>query len=734
MSTLHDNENHYQHEDDDIFTPSTHPDEAFSLVYGNEASENVWILIGLDDANAAAACQPTDVAIYALDKRELAALPDDLEVVDDKKVLIFPHGDAATEHHVYDQLAKLGTHCDEEGAHEVKFLTLSTRLTSYLGDRDPSKQAKRLERLVNSRVANKPSKLKPKALSPAQLEKKAQMEVMEREATEKKRPLVDINEDRYAVLNNLVDALRKGVHGDRIFNLGGKLACTTRDHSGETVAELLGESALLVLMADSAHTVSVTTRGVNAAWPESKTISALYGRYSDFRELRGVAPSPIVRSDNTIAQTEGYDEQSKVLLDLAGLSFNIPDAPTQDDVDEAVNLLLNEWLGDFPFASDADKANALAFVLTYPLRELVTNVPLAVISAKSMGTGKSKLLGLVVRLFTRTTPEWDSLPDSEEETRKQITTLLSKAAPFLCFDECPKIGGKSLNRLLTAQTWSDRLLGGNERVALPNRSVMAATGNNVQVLGDTGRRYYPIELYYDGEHPESRPESDFQHPDVEAWTDENRGELLSAVFTLIRAWQVAGRPKRATSFGSFERWEGVVGGVLYNAGVKGFLDNLSDHRKSADYDEGLWIAHCEWLSTKFPIGRFSSRDVVNQMVEKVGKAPSVNPAAELPPGIDTSPLDPGYTAKLGKLYKSRDGGTFGGYRLSKFDGKTGNAARWSLKVSDSILQERASAAAAEAAVQARLQKSHPEKFWPPSVMADLVGDIDAPGTNGASAS
>lgn len=705
MSILHDNDNHYQTEDDDLFIPTAisegHPNEAFSLVHGAPDAPQAWILLGSVDAQAAAACRPADVSIYCLDQAELAELPDELEVVADREVLIFPHGDAASDHGVYGYLSKLGGRCSEEGASSVQFVLLSTDLAAHLGDREPDQQAKRLARLVKGRTANKPAKLKPKGPSAVEVAKTDQLVALEREAREQNRPVVNINDDRLVVLNNLIEALQTGVHSERIFNLGGKLAHTTTNETGATEAVLLDESSLLNVLVESTQMVMVTERSANPGWPESKTLSALSGRHRSFRELRGVAPSPIVRADNTIAYTDGYDPVSKVLLDLNGLSIDIPEAPSKDEVAEAVRLLIDEWLGDFPFASEADKANALAFVLTYPLRELVSNVPLAVISAKSMGTGKSKLLGLVVRLFTRATPEWDSLPESEEETRKQITTLLTKAAPFLAFDECPKIGGKSLNRLLTAQTWSDRLLGGNERVALPNRSVMAATGNNVQVLGDTGRRYYPIELCYDGASPENRPESDFRHPDVEAWTDENRGELLTAVFTLIRAWQVAGRPKRATSFGSFERWESVVGGVLYNAGVEGFLENLSDHRKSADYDEGVWIAHCEWLSKQFPFGEFTSRDVVEKMLDRNGKSTNVAAHAELPPHISRTPLDVGYSMDLGKLYTSRDGGTFGGYRVSKLDGKTGNATRWSIQVSDEIKQARADEAAARIAAAAQ---------------------------------
>lgn len=666
----------------------------FVLHHGDADCPQAWIVVGADQARAAAECEPDGVAVYGIDKRALLTLSSirGLEALEDKTVLIFPLGDAATDHVVFERSAALGRRCEDEGASAVEFVWLSADLGSHLGDREGAARLQRLLK-VTARKGTKPAKAKPKAPSASEQKVEADLAELEAIALEEGRPVVDVNDDRLVVINRLVDALRTGNDSERIYSFGGRLAHTVTDpETGGTVAEILSDKndqGLLNLLSRSAQMISVTQRGASAAWPESKTLSALYGRHTDFRTLRRIAPSPIVRSDHTIAATEGYDEQSKVLLDLDGLEIDIPEDPSSDEVAAAVTLLMDEWLGDFPFASEVDKANTLGFILTYPLRELVTLVPLAVVSAKSMGTGKSKLVSLVVRLFTRNAaPEMDSLPSTEEETRKQITTLLQKAPPYLIFDESPEIGGKSINRLTTARTWSDRLLGGNQRASLPNEAVAVATGNNVEIYGDTIRRYYPIELFYDGENPEDRPESAFRHSDIEAWTDEHHSELLTAVFTLIRAWQVAGRPKRATSFGSFERWEAVVGGVIENAGVQGFLGNLAEHRKSADFEAGLWSAHCAWLVKKFPTGKFTTRSVVSEMTRRESNRVSVRPDADLPPGVGASPSDPSYPAQLGKLYHSRQGGWFGGYRITKAEGKTGNQTKWVIEMSETVKQER----------------------------------------------
>lgn len=666
----------------ELDTDSHHIDEPFSLVGGDESCDSVWIVPGERQADAAAANAPGDVAVYHLDNRTLEynrGRPENLDVVEGKDVVIFPNGNAADDHFVFERLTKFGRYCEDEGASTVVFVWLGSDLVEHLGDREPEKCRERLVRLATKRTGKKPAKAKPKAPSRSEENIKSELGKVTLQSLAEGRKVVDVNDDRLKVLDQLVEALKAGRDSEKVFNFGGRIARTVEDvDTGMTVAEIVDDESVLNLLSRSAKMISMNQRGVNSAWPESKTIKALYGRSRDFRPLRGIAPSPIVRADNTIASTDGYDEASQVLLDLKGLDIEIPDDPSEEDVSAAVDFLLEEWLGDFPFASEADKANVLGLILTYPLRELVRLVPLAVISAKSMGTGKSKLISLIVRLFTGADPELDSLPGSEEETRKQITTLLQKAAAYLIFDESPVISGKSINRLLTAMMWSDRLLGGNERAALPVRAVTVATGNNVEIIGDTSRRYYPIELYYDDENPESRSQSEFRHADIEAWTDEHRPELLTAVFTLIRAWQVAGRPKRMTSFGSFEQWEAVVGGVIENAGVEGFLSNLAEHRASADFEESLWVAHCEWLAEVFPDGFFTSRQVVAAMVHE-GK---VRPMAELPPGIDERPTEPLYSAKLGKLYHSRQGGWSGGYRITKASTKAGgNQTKWCIEVS-----------------------------------------------------
>lgn len=116
-----------------------------------------------------------------------------------------------------------------------------------------------------------------------------------------------------------------------------------------------------------------------------------------------------------------------------------------------------------------------------------------------------------------------------------------------------------------------------------------ATGNNVRVAGDMPRRCYSVRMDANTEKPWTR--TGFTHADIEEYALVNRGRLLAAAFTLIRAWYAAGKPRAdVPTFGSFQEWADTIGGVLAHAGVEGFLTNLDQTRAVQDEDTLEWKA------------------------------------------------------------------------------------------------------------------------------------------------
>jgi hypothetical protein len=142
---------------------------------------------------------------------------------------------------------------------------------------------------------------------------------------------------------------------------------------------------------------------------------------------------------------------------------------------------------------------------------------------------------------------------------------------------------------LTSPDWSDRKLCSNVLFQGKQQLTWVATGNNIVLGGDMGRRCYGTLLDARAVEPWKRPK--FRHPNIDRWVRENRGQLLGALLTFIRAWIVAGQPLFTdVVMGSFEDWTEITGGILVNAGYHGFLANLD-----ATYDQMASEENNEWL-------------------------------------------------------------------------------------------------------------------------------------------
>jgi hypothetical protein len=167
-------------------------------------------------------------------------------------------------------------------------------------------------------------------------------------------------------------------------------------------------------------------------------------------------------------------------------------------------------------------------------------------------------------------------PAGDEEFRKKITATLMSGTTLLVLDNVdgPLLAG-SLAAALTAETWSDRILGQSLMVTLPQHVTWVATGNNLQLGGDLARGCYWIRLDAHTSRPWQR--TGFRHPDLLGWISAQRGDLVHALLTLSQAWYTAGQPDAPTPIlGSFEAWTRTIGGILHHVGVPGFLANLGD--------------------------------------------------------------------------------------------------------------------------------------------------------------
>ena len=145
----------------------------------------------------------------------------------------------------------------------------------------------------------------------------------------------------------------------------------------------------------------------------------------------------------------------------------------------------------------------------------------------------------------------------DEETRKRITSILLQGGSSVLIDNWTSaVGGNALNTLFTSDEWTDRVLGNNEMATLPTRVTWAVTGNNLTVRGDMTRRSIVVEQDPGVERPELRI---FKVKNLPQYVLEHRGDLLSALYTILRAYRLAGEPERdGPLLGRFEDWSRMV--------------------------------------------------------------------------------------------------------------------------------------------------------------------------------
>jgi len=320
--------------------------------------------------------------------------------------------------------------------------------------------------------------------------------------------------------------------------------------------------------------------------------------------LEGIVEVPVLRPDGSILETPGYDEATGLLFEPGAEFASLPEEITVDDARRALTVL-KDVLVDFPFREDCDRSAALAMLLTPFARYAIDGpAPLFLVRAPTPGTGKSLLVDVAAMLATgRTAPRMAQAADSEEE-RKLILTIGLEGSALILIDNVERpLGSPALSAALTGRTFQGRLLGYNRTSTVPMLATWTATGNNVVMKGDTGRRVVPVDLDAKVEHPETR--TGFRHSDVISYVREQRPKLAAAAVALLRAFHLnATEDVKLEPFGSFEAWSKIVRAALVWIGEPDPCAGRERIRRDSDPElEALGVVLEKWTPVLGPLPR-----------------------------------------------------------------------------------------------------------------------------------
>lgn len=298
----------------------------------------------------------------------------------------------------------------------------------------------------------------------------------------------------------------------------------------------------------------------------SKTIVGIQ-TWAFIRPLEGVHHGPFLRADGSIGGIRpGYDAASRCWIDTRDDWTALETPTTRLQVDEAI-AILREVIAEFPFESEVSESVWIALILTRLARSAFYGPsPMFTIDATTPGSGKTMLARLAGLIADGRTPGVMSFSESEGEMRKVITSMLMAGATFLIFDNVAGlVKSPTLDRLLTATEWEDRILQGNKIAKVSNTSVPVLTANNAEFHGDTLRRSLFLRLAPLQERPEERT---FRIENLDEYVSQHRPRLLIAAMRILQ-WHVqCGRPQQQVrSMGSFESWSAVVRQAIIHAGL-----------------------------------------------------------------------------------------------------------------------------------------------------------------------
>jgi hypothetical protein len=423
-------------------------------------------------------------------------------------------------------------------------------------------------------------------------------------------------------------------------------------------------------------------------------------------KIHRVYPSPvpvITDQDALILCTPGYDPSTGTYVFEGNITSHPPDparpiitGPVLSDgyFDDAFTLadtfwFLHDLFSEFPFADwsewitpsetdtlyreDADGkprryrlSRSLSVQIGAMLALFAANcVPKEasrmgfIMNANTQRSGKTLLVKIA------TAPVYGAFKaqgwrEDEESMAKILDSEILAASPYICFDNVRSfIQSDKIESLFTSPLWTGRILGRTEMFTEENNAVIFITGNNVNAGTDIMHRCLLCDLYAEDADVQARQKPGTILNDVWLARPENRRAILSALWSIVRHWDYAGRPLadiHKTRLG-FETWGQIIGGMVEHAMFgdmleRPVLDNAGDtemedvltlvkllHARSAPDFTFQEIIHTCWDHGLFP-WNLHGREEHRPLRPESGS-----------PAVNTLALDGKCTSRMGLLLK-----------------------------------------------------------------------------------
>ncbi len=282
--------------------------------------------------------------------------------------------------------------------------------------------------------------------------------------------------------------------------------------------------------------------------------------------------NPIIYDGELTFPKEGYDKRFNSWLPYDAPKINDMEMPLED-----AKKTLYDIFKEFCFETRQDYMNAISALITPFLRGLFTTgfntrCPVYCYESNRERSGKDYLAGITGILYEGHALEEPPISNGEyrssggnDELRKKIVSAMISGRKRLHFSNNKgHLNNSVFESVVTAERYSDRLLGKNESVTFDNELDFSFSGNlGITLTPDLANRTIFIKLFLDIEDANRRK---FDNPNLHDIVFKKRDDILSALYSLVRNWFDKECPAGSVPFASFPEWARICGGIMEAAG------------------------------------------------------------------------------------------------------------------------------------------------------------------------
>ena len=363
----------------------------------------------------------------------------------------------------------------------------------------------------------------------------------------------------------------------RFFNRGGAVVKLAEDKDGMPRLDQVKPATLASDFESVARLTKPDRKGEPAAAVCSEQAAKLIMGSAVFRDalppIRILTRCPVlIERAGQVFDVTGYDPQSGI---MAG------GKPAEPVTVEEARRLLSELLDGFRFATPADRARALAALITPALvfgGLLKGRAPVDLGEADQSQTGKgyrNKLTAAVYNQSVKTVTQQKAGVGSMEES---FNMALIRGANFVCLDNIRgKVDSPAFEMFLTEDTYPARAPYREPVEIDPSRVVIMMTSNKAEITRDLANRSSCVKLL---KQPEGHTFKPYAQGDVLGHVRAEQPRFLGAVFAIVKAWYEADMPKTNETRHDFRAWAQALDWITRNLLDAGPL--LDGHRETQE--------------------------------------------------------------------------------------------------------------------------------------------------------